>query len=847
MRWLTAAGACGVLCVGATRAFPRSEAPSALHDSGPAYVEAAAPLVDEVVFVGLRRISPAAVQAQIATRPGQRLDRRQIESDVRALARLGWFRDIRVEAQPQNESPPAIEGSVQHLRLIVFVDEEPYLSQVEYAGSHLFSREQIEKILREKQVLPRPGEPADPAGLERIAQIIQTALGELGHPKARVQVHREELQNATLRVRFEISDGPHIPVGWIEFEGHPGVPMKTLRRQMRRIAPGGAFASLRGRDAFTRAGFEEDREGILAYYHNHGFPEARVGDALTSAYEETQRRWFPWPRRTLKQRLAISVPVEGGPSYRQTVAVGPELVEASGKHRTKLEALAAAETGKPYAARIVKNLRRAGLAGVQPRPTGRVTAPFRNVEASQNFDPENRIVRVRLNLTDAPPYIVRHIEFPGAHRFSDRYFRRRIVLREGQPLDDRALEAGLARLARTGYFHKIRTEDVRVQTDDLTHTADVTIRIREAGQQRAFLSGGRGQFGSTLGVAYTLFDLFQREELLSAQLDAGPESLQIILGLAKEGLFGSRGTLAISVFNNVLRPHFATSPKGPFYTSQSQGLNVGWGYAVTTADSLAINYRLSRTYADYSTPVPANLTGVTSGDIRARTSSSSVGLGWTHDTGSELVTFANAVSGGVLGGSENLLRSSGEYSRIHPDPFFNRQNAWAFRTTFSGAGSYRGDMPVFARLFSGDEMVRGFRSGELGPEAVVSTTSTSGNQTYTVLPAGANLITAANLEYRMRLAGGAEAAGFFDLGTGRLFPNWLGHSRPSIIESTNGILHGSTGLELRWTVPGVQVPIRTYYAVNVLRLNRFLRLPDTSLFRARNRFSAFGWGLGSLF
>jgi outer membrane protein assembly factor BamA len=156
-------------------------------------------------------------------------------------------------------------------------------------------------------------------------------------------------------------------------------------------------------------------------------------------------------------------------------------------------------------------------------------------------------------------------------------------------------------------------------------------------------------------------------------------------------------------------------------------------------------------------------------------------------------------------------------------------------------------MPVYARLFSGDELVRGLRTGELGPDAVVSSSSTSGNQTYTAIPAGANLVGAANAEYRMPLGGGAQAAGFFDFGSGRLLPNWLGHTRPSLLDSTNGILHGSTGIELRWSVPGVQVPLRTYYAVNVLRLNRFLQLPDGSPFHARSRFSAFGWALGSLF
>jgi len=34
---------------------------------------------------------------------------------------------------------------------------------------------------------------------------------------------------------------------------------------------------------------------------------------------------------------------------------------------------------------------------------------------------------------------------------------------------------------------------------------------------------------------------------------------------------------------------------------------------------------------------------------------------------------------------------------------------------------------------------------------------------------------------------------------------------------------------------------------NVLRLDRLIPLPDKSLLHARNRFGAFGWGLGWLF
>ncbi len=849
MRWLVVAGVGGVLFVGGgLRAASRNDANSANRDKAHAPVEASAPLIDEVVFIGLRHIAAEAVQAQISSHAGARLDLNKVESDVRLLGRLGWFGEIEVETQSTKDPSSLPSGdTTRPVGLVSRVAELPYLTRAEYVGSRLLSRARIEKLLGEQHLTLPLGEPAAPANLKRISKTIQSALAELGHPQPRVEIRREEFANGTVHVRFAINDGPHIPVGRIEFEGHPELSAKLLRHEMRRTAPSAIFASWRGKDAYTREGFEEDRSRILIYYQDHGYPEARIGTVRVSVHEKTASRWVPRPFRNPGKRLAVSVPIEAGPFYRvESVSISPELTEASGNRGGKLLAFSKAEAGSAYSARALEDLRHAWVAARTPKHNEEAGAE-RSVETSRTLDLETHRVSERIGFSDAPPYIVRRIEFQGLHRFSDRYLRRRIGLQEGRPFDEHALESGLARLTRAGYFHQIKKEDIRVDTDDMTHKADVTIRVSEAGQQRASFSGGFGQFGSTIGIAYTLFDLLQREELLTTQVDGGPESLQIILGLVMEGFLGSRSSLALSVFDNVLRPRLTSSVKGPFYASQSEGLNTGWSYPLTNTDSLAVNYSLSHTNTVYSFALPASLTGLPASDLRAETSSSAVGLGWTHDAGGERLSVTNSISGGRLGGSENVIRSNEEYARIFPDPFFNRQNAWAFRTTFSGAGSYHGDMPSYARVFSGDSQVRGLSSGELGPYAAFPSVISSGNQTYTALSAGATLISAANAEYRVPLGGGTQAVGFFDLGSGWLLPNWLGKARPTLLDSTNGILHGSVGIELRWTVPGVQVPVRAYYAVNVLRLNRYLQLPDGSLFRAHNALFVFGWALGTLF
>jgi outer membrane protein insertion porin family len=847
VRWLLS-GSLGILCLSsATCAQPLDDVSSANAGISSAIV-AAAPRISEISFTGLRHIAPGAVGAQIASRAGAPLDARLMEADVRALARLGWFESIRVEAHAFTTPGWESREEIPRVGIIFHLEELPFLTGVNFSGSRLLSQQQIQKLLEKRKLSPGLGKPADPAALQQMAFAIRSALNELGHPDAIIRIERKEAHNATVSVRFNIDDGAHLRVRRVSFTENPQLSTNVLHRQMRDITPWRPFASLRSKNAFTREAFDADRQRILSYYQDHGYPEARIGNARVTRMNEPSRTWFPWPHATTHTGLWLSIPVEAGSFYGlESIIITQHLQRAADDRRGKFVILPEWQRGMPYSAQQMEKLRRWWLAQLQPKDLNSEPTTYYSVAAKPTFDQDKHSARVELDLGDSRPYIVNRIEFQGLHKFGERYMRRRILLREGCPVDERALEAGLARIARTGYFKPIRKEDIHVRLDDATHTANVSIRVEEAGQQRASLIGGHAQFGSTLGIAYTVFDLLNREELLSAQLEGGSESLQVMLGLAKEGLFGTRASLAFSVFNNVVRPRFASSARGPFFTSRSEGITVPWSYAINNTDAVVLNYTFSHTMTDYPVTRPAAVPGVTIGDVRNNTSSRSVGTSWAHDTGNERMAFSNSLSGGFLGGGENMLRSSAEFGCIVRDPIFSQGNSFAFRTTFSGAGSYRGNMPFYARLFSADEIVRGLRPGELGPDALTFKAANSGAPALSGAPAGANLIGGANAEYRIPLGGGTEAAGFFDLGSGWLLPNWLGPTRPLLLSSTNGVPHGSTGIEFRWTLPGVQVPIRAYYAVNVLRLNRSIRLSDKSVLLARNRFSAFGWGLGSLF
>ena len=805
-------------------------------------------VIDGIKFVGLHRIAEGAVEPRLLSHSGERFDAARIVADLRALNRLGWFEDVFVQAERSHSDSQDAANGRPRFRLEYHVSEYPFLTAMEYSGSKLLSQPQIKKLLEQSGLSPQLGALADPVLLHRVARAIQSELAAMGHLEAQVSIRQEKLSQQRVIVAFEIHDGPRLPVVGVSFSGHPEISDKVLRKQMRQVVPGAWFSGLRNKNVYTEEKGEQDRASLLIYLQNHGFPQARVGTPqVTQANAVSDHPW-PWLHRRSEAGLSVDLPVEAGTFYRfGATEVSPTLRETLSSGRKGNAMLPEVESGRPFSEQAVESLQRAWEVRVHRSSQQRQRDADCRVRVIPTFNAAMQTASLKLDFDPTPNSVVRRIEFRGNQRFPDRYLRRRIGLREGQPFDQYSLEAGLARLARTGYFQPLKKTDIQMETNEVRHTADVIIHLHEKGKQRVAFSGGREQFGSTLGIAYTVFNLLGLDEFLSTQIDGGPVSLQLAMGLAKEGFLGSRGTLALSVFDTFLRPHFTIGAQGPFERTQGEGANLGWSYAPSDVNAIGINYGFSRSRTEYVFNQTSGAASVQAIDLRNQTSSHSVGIGWTYYPGEQKIQFAESVSGGWLGGNENLLKSKAEYSHIFPDEIFDRHNAWAFRTTVSAAGSYQGDMPLYARFFSGDVLVRGLRPGELGPYETVATVSSSGATSYSAVPTGSDLVAASNLEYRFPLSPGVEGTTFFDLGSGFLLPNWLGPTRPALINSTNGLLHGSAGIEVRWTLPAVGVPLRVNYSFNVMRLTRALLMPDGSVFRVHNRLTTLGWGLGPFF
>src|SRR6266550_3391299 len=312
--------------------------------------------IREIRFVGLRRLSPETLHIHTSSRVGEPLDQATIERDIRALAALGWFDFVTAEVSLMPNLASEVKGS--DVRLVFVVEERPFLTSVQFHGSHLLSSERIMQTLEAKKIKLKLSAPLDRFELWRASRAIKSELEEMGHPQADVRMALEVAAPATVRARFEIEDGPHISVGRVTFVGNRVFSEDLLRSQMKRVVPNAHFAALRDKNIYTQARLQEDLNGVTEYYQNHGYPEARAGVPSVDVRPGIERHLFAWPHRRIIPHIQISVPISEGTFYKLAA------IEVRGdlSMTARSEALittSGLKAGEPYSQQKLEHLREA--------------------------------------------------------------------------------------------------------------------------------------------------------------------------------------------------------------------------------------------------------------------------------------------------------------------------------------------------------------------------------------------------------------------------------------------------------------------------------------------------------
>ena len=753
------------------------------------------PVVERVEVQGNRFVQTDTLLFYISTKPGERYDERRLKDDFRRLWATGFLDDLVLQA---------VDGPKG--KVVVFqVQERKRIQIVDYRGSKELTTSNIEDKLKEKDAAIKIDTFYDPGKARKVEEIIRQLLAEKGRPFGSVKHDAKAIGSAGLQVSFTIDDGPKARLKLVEFEGNRVFDDGKLRGSMKKLKPAGFWnlSWLGGKATYTEEKWGEDQEKIRDFYLDHGYVTATVGKPEISYFDGKAGFLKKKPVKWMK----LVVPVTEGDQYR----VGD--VKFDGLTVFKEEGIRPIfklETGDVYReSRLKKAYEKLQEAyGTQGyfQWTG---------YTERKPDPARKVVDLVLHMEEDKRYYVGRIHFTGNDTTRDKVIRREVYLTEGDVFNTELLKLSIRRINQLGYFKPMEGAPGLGPSPLGEDKLDITLKLEEQNRNQFTFGGGvSGLEGTFINASFSTANFLGLGETLQLSAQTGKRTKNYQIAVTEPYLFDRPITAGIDLFKRSIRYESFGAFRG--YSQAGTGGVLTAGFPVS---------RFSRVYANYSYEV-INIEGLTDSPIvvepggvpvfdparfdqngRRRESKitpsfvyNTVDNPWTPRSGTRY-TVTSQVAGGALGGTVDYFRPEVEAIRYIPH---TRRTALGLRVDGSYIRPY-GDtknLPYYQRFFLGGEnQIRGYNIRSVGPigSTVVPTTGQSQN---TAL--GGNKFVLFNAEYYIDIFGPLRFLGFFDAGQA-----YLEGEKVSLKK-----LRTSTGFELRFLMPVLNVPFRLIYAWN---------------------------------
>ena len=815
--------------------------------------------IEDILIVGNRRVQESTIFYYIQTQKNGSYEKAQVLRDFKSLLNTNFFEDLTVR----------IRKGETGIIVIFEVKERPLIRAIEYNGLKSFKESDILEKFRDMQVGLTVDSPYDPAKLPKAITTLRALCDENGRPLARIETLVEEITSSSIKLAFELEEGPKVRIGKIGFKGNTVLDSKQLKASLELNKERGPITLFKGQDKYIKDKLEYDVQvNLLESYRSIGYINARAGEPEIEIVEGPQGLLLGF--RKTKQQYYITVPIEEGEIFHYGT------FELEGAKSFDPEAI---RKGFSIESGAVVNYSALKKSNEDLKKLYS-TRGFLDMDVipSMTSDTDKNILDIRMTIVEGKQYIVDKIEFSGNTRTRDRVMRREMFIEEQQPFNGQLLEVSITRLNQLGFFEKIEEEDYEVVKKPDESSADVIVDVKERSIQSIGFSGGvSGYSGTFIGINYQTNNFRGGGQTIGLQLSSGTRSSNYYVRYTDPYFRDSKITLSLSLFNTRLRYDTFTASFGminpdqavSLYTMKTTGFDVGVSYPWRRWTRLGFKYTLSNiSIGDINSSIEnlalRQLTGFTPGgdpaEARRGILRSEIRPSYTHNTKNAYFAategasfFASiALAGGPLGGSYNLVRPWIEYQKFIPDKLLSggrhtmafrvrAQHLWPYGQLRSGGAQ---TVPFFERIFLGGEWdMRGFDIRSVSPLAITRNAikdaagnpiinPTTGLPSFTsnIVPVGGDTSIVGTLEYRVPIAGPLTLNGFADIGTSAILRKrkltiFGPDTAVELLDDTNGVFRVSTGVEIQFMMPMVNQPFRFIMAYNpvVMKTNTVMQ------------------------
>lgn len=726
-------------------------------------------------------------------------------------------------------------------KIAVFLLEESDRVRVfSFEGGDEYDETEILEAMEQTGIELRTDSPIRPSVVRQTEGLLRQMYAEKGYGFAEVSHEITPMAGGPklVRLTFNIDQGPKVRVADISFVGNEKISDRALKRQMKNTKEPWLFSFLTGRGTYKPLGYEQDAVALESHYRNNGYIEAQVGQPVLEYLDVSE------DGKTRPVRLTISV--TEGERYR----VGT--VSFEGYEVVRLEALndifSDIKPGEYYSEEVLRDAFLVAkeaygtfgyyeMTGI-PLPVPRTDPQPDGLPTRIDGDP---VVDLIINIQEGEQYFIHRITFVGNNTTHDEVIRREINMVERGVFNTEALKYSVRRLNQLGYFEPL-DEDNAIQIDKrpgFDNEVDLTLNLTEANLNQLTFGAGASQFdGFFLQLGFTTTNFLGRGESLTLNLQNGERVKNYSVGFTEPYLFGRPITGGVNVFRRDIR--FINQ-----FTQSSIGLTTSAGVRVKRWSQAFVSYSYEQTEVTELNPAFLNPDILRFNPFLQ--DALLIGVDGARTISKVTPTFVlNTVDHPIFPTTGKRYTAAFEYAGLGGNTQFYKptiEGIWylkhARRLTFGfrARGEYiepigsTVGLPLFSLLtMGGDFSVRGFDIRSIGPNDpfIVNPDGTSSGSGLVI---GGNKSLLFNFEYLISIADPVRLVFFYDAGQVADFGQHF----------ATDLFRTSTGAEVRFFMPVLNVPFRLIYVFNPQRgdcpdgascvLNDRFRPQEASLFK----------------
>lgn len=783
----------------------------------------------EIRFEGNRRVESEAMLLELDSSVGELVTVRKLASDLRRLWGLGYFEDVKVEA----------DLSSRGVVLTYVVAERPTIRKIIVEGNDKIKLDDINEVLDLEK-----NEVLDLGKVNDNVEKVQTLYTESGLFLADVAYELRKVDNEPGKVDLVIvvTESEEVIVRGIEFVGNTAFTDKELRKAISTRV--GGYLSIafpkRAGGVFNREAFTQDYAFLRSWYGDHGYLDMSPKDPELALSGD--RRF-----------VYLTIPVDEGPQYN-VGSIGAKEILATGEEELFSEDVLA-ESIEP----VLKVGDVASLGTIQKiredieRRYKDNGYAYVNVIPDTRPDKEKLLLHVNLTVEKGPLVYIEKIQISGNEKTSDKVIRREMLLSEGDLYSETAKETSQFRVLRLGYFSNV---DVSTSRGSAENKIIVNVEVTEQLTGTFQVGAGFSTIENFVLQGQVSYDNFLGRGG-QVQIVAQVSSLRRLFNFSyfTRYFLDSKWNFVFNVFNsqNIF----------PSFSRNSTGFRVSWGYPIIRDLTLFLGYSLENVTVGFGTfgsvggvfspgslvtvPQQALITNLFADGI-----TSSITSRLAYDTRDNFLFPTSGMYHQLSGefasrytGSQNRFNRYTFDSRFYFPVIKSEQafRAWlVFKTrlqigyvqSFTDSG-----VPIFERYFPGGIFgaggIRGYRLRSLGPKIKVAS---SPDPTAELFPyeIGGNLLTSLNAELEFMIIPPANIKGvlFYDMGNAfntesqycaDLNPSLLPKSDPCAVWNLRDLRY-SVGFGFRWQSPIGPLRFEWGFPLDRQRPTDFLRRGD---------------------